>query len=213
MLANHSYSHWNYPRADFDAFSQGSSDVLGLTLTLTGGTGADAMADDKRRFNPMRLTGTLDQDTRRMTGRFIAATPAVGGTLPVVAIGLDNDPLRGKGSLSFDTIDLKFAPGALQPHHLSPLATSIMTSDVSGTASFTGRFDWSPAGGSSGGVLVTEGMNFTGPAGIAELPKPGPSHKGGGKRHEPSPRIAHHLGSYRSLFPGAACLSWPANPL
>ncbi len=155
-------------QGNFDAFSQGSSDVLGLKLTLTSGTGADAMADDKRRFNPMRLTGTLDQDTRRMTGRFIAATPAVGGTLPVVAIGLDNDPLSGKGSLSFDTIDLKFTPGALQPHHLSPLATSIMTSDVSGTASFTGRFDWSPAGGSSGGVLVTEGMNFTGPAGIAE---------------------------------------------
>lgn len=156
-------------QGNFDAFSQGSSDVLGLKLTLTGGTGADALADDKRRFNPMRLSGTLDQDTRRISGRFVAAIPAVGGApLPVIAIGLDNDPLSGKGRLSFDTIDLKFAPGALQPHHLSPLASTIMTSDVSGAASFTGRFDWSPAGGSSGGVLVTEGMNFTGPAGIAE---------------------------------------------
>ena len=159
-------------QGDFDAYSQGSSDVLGLKLSLTSGTGADAMADDKRRFNPMRLTGTLEQDTRRMTGRFVAATPAVpapgGGPLPVVAIGLDNDPLSGKGRLSFDTIDLKFAPGALQPHHLSPLATTIMTRDVSGSASFTGRFDWAPAGGSSGGVLATDGINFTGPAGIAE---------------------------------------------
>lgn len=156
----------------FDAFSQGNSDVLGLKLSLTAGTGSDALADDKRRFNPMRLTGTLNQDTRRMTGRFVAATPAVpaagGGPLPVVAIGLDNDSLTGKGRLSFDTIDLKFAPGSLQPHHLSPLTSTIMTRDVSGAASFTGQFDWTPAGGSSGGILTTDGMNFTGPAGVAQ---------------------------------------------
>lgn len=160
----------------FDAFSQGTSPVLGLNLTLAGGTAEDALKTDDpaalRRFNLMKISGALTQDTRRMSGHFIAATPSVrgkdGGPLPIVAIDLDNDPVRARGSLSFSTLDLTFDPTGLQPSQLSPLVAVVMSKDVTGKASFNGKFQWDGETTASAGVLETGGLNFTGAAGVSQ---------------------------------------------
>ncbi|MBW8733476.1 MAG: hypothetical protein JF571_04050 [Asticcacaulis sp.] len=62
----------------FDVFSQADSDVLGMKLLLDGATITDAVVGDQRRFNPMRLAGTMTQDRKALGGRFTASVPVAG---------------------------------------------------------------------------------------------------------------------------------------
>jgi hypothetical protein len=60
---------------------------------------------------------------------------------------------------------LTFTAQGLQPDDLSPLAADYLKSPVEGSAAFAGRFDWSPTGTTSSGLLTTPGLDFTSPAG------------------------------------------------
>ncbi len=155
-----------------DVYSQAGSDVLGLKMQLAAATLSDGLPVAQRRFNAMLLTGTLGQDMRRMTGRFTAGTPDLktksGGPTPIATIALDNDVVTNAGSLSFATVGLNFAPDGLQPIHLSPQIASVMSRDVSGTATFTGAFDWTKTTTDSHGVLTVDGLNFRGGMGVAQ---------------------------------------------
>ncbi|WP_443748398.1 intermembrane phospholipid transport protein YdbH family protein [Asticcacaulis solisilvae] len=153
----------------FEVFSQADSDALGMKLALDTATITDAMADDQRRFNAMKLGGTLAQDRKALTGRLTASVPVSGKAQPVATIALDNDVKSGRGSLSFDTHDyLTFAKDGLQPDDLSPIAGSILAKDVSGHAAFTGSFDWAGEQTGSHGLLTATDINYTGATGVSQ---------------------------------------------
>jgi len=153
----------------FDVYSQADSNVLGMKLSLDTATITDALPDDKRRFNPMHLGGTLVQDRKALTGRLTASVPVGGKAQPVAAIALDNDVKTGRGGLGFDTRDyLTFGPGGLQPSDLSPIAGSLLAKDVTGRANFTGAFEWAGGKTSSHGVLTASDIDYTGMTGVSQ---------------------------------------------
>lgn len=118
-------------------------------------TGAEA------RFNPFLMTGDAsldafiwraDLDFKRPTGE------ALGNAL------VTQDGRLGLGVVVIETEMLTFAEGGLQPLQLSPLA-SVVGSPVTGQAKFKGRFDWTPAGSTSNGVISIPRLDFQSPAG------------------------------------------------
>ena len=155
----------------FGAFSIAGSDVVGLKASLDGAALSDASPVDEERFHPLRLNGTLAQDARALTGRFIASTPkalVAGKPMPLVAIDLDNDNAAQKGQLRLRTLGLTFVPGGLQPRDLSQMGTAIMAKQVSGALSFDGGFRWDHKTTSSAGILKVDGLSFAGAIGTAE---------------------------------------------
>ncbi len=153
------------------AFSLPHSEAIGLKAGLTRGRVSDSSPDAEERFYPLTLTGTLVQDARALTGRFVAATPKAvlqGKPRPVVAIDLDNDNAAQKGQLRLRTLDLTFAPGGLQPRDLSQMGTAILAKSVSGGLSFDGGFRWDHKTTSSAGILKVDGLSFAGAIGTAE---------------------------------------------
>src|SRR5690606_13235187 len=76
-----------------------------------------------------------------------------------------HDGETGAGGVGIDARDVAFAPGALQPADLSPLAARVASAEAQGTADFTGEILWTSEGGSSRGRLSTEGLDFVSPAG------------------------------------------------
>ena len=153
----------------FEVFSQADSDALGMKLALETAVITDAMTAEQRRFNAMRLNGTLNQDRKALAGRFTASVPVAGKAQPIAALSLDNDVRTGKGSLGFDTKDyLTFAPGGLQPGDLSQIAGNILAKDVSGRAGFTGAFEWAGDKTASHGILTANDINYTGMTGVSQ---------------------------------------------
>ncbi len=154
----------------FQAFSIPGSAVTGLKATVAAAAITDASPAGQTRFNPLSVTGTLTQDARAMTGRFVAAakTPAAKAA-SVADIALDADPVSGRGTLNVDTRDyLTFAHGGLQPVQLTPTVAAILSKDVSGKARFTGGFAFDKDTSSSSGVLTLDGLNFTGATGVSQ---------------------------------------------
>ena len=164
--------HLGGGQGTFDAFTIAGSEAVGLKAHLVSSAVTDTSPAAATRFHPLTIAGDLVQDTRAMTGRFIAATPSVkdakGRPFAIAAVNLDNDIATGAGSLSFKTLDLKFTPGSLQPSYLSPLVTVLMSKDVSGGLDFTGAFNWTKDTSTSGGVLKLNGLNFTGATGVSQ---------------------------------------------
>ncbi len=156
----------------FQAFSIPGSDITGMKAQVTAATVADAMPADQVRFNPLVITGSLTQDSRAMTGRFLAATPKLmkgGKPAPVADIALDSDPVSGKGAVTVDTRDyLTFDAHGLQPVFLSPTVAAIFSKDVSGKAAFKGGFNFDKDTSASSGTLTLDGLNFTGAAGVSQ---------------------------------------------
>ena len=145
--------------------------AVGLKANLTSAIATDALPADQTRFTPLTLSGTLINDARNLTGRFVAATPsaktAAGAPLPIVAIDLDNNNVTNSGALSFHTLDMAFDPQALQPVYLSPLVAAIFSKDVSGKAGFTGAFTWNKDAAESHGDLILDGLNYIGATGAS----------------------------------------------
>jgi len=155
----------------FGAVSLPGSDAIGLKASLGGAMVSDSSPADAERFHPLHLTGTLNQDARALTGRFIASTPrerVAGKPMPVVAIDLDNDNAAQKGQLRLRTLGLTFTPDGLQPRDLSEMGTAILAKSVSGTLSFDGGFRWDHKATSSAGILKVDGLSFAGAIGTAE---------------------------------------------
>jgi len=132
---------------------------LGVTATLAHATVADTAA--KTRFEPVQMAAAARLTGERWTAELTAATPA-GQALGRAS--LRHDMGDGRGGLAFDTGDLVFAEGGLQPARLSPLA-SALASPVNGRVQFTGSLDWTPAGATSRGTLTVDGLDFQSAAG------------------------------------------------
>lgn len=152
----------------------GASDASG-TLTATGssaGLGLDARIDAAtvtdatvpRRFNALTARGRAGLASNQWTGAFDLARS--GNTLGSVA--LSHDGRTGQGGVTIEAPSLTFAEGGLQPADLSPLVADFVRSPAVGTASFTGRIDWTSDpldAGSSSGRLIIPSLDFVSPAG------------------------------------------------
>lgn len=140
--------------------------VLGMTgqrLHMSASITAAEVIDTAPavRFHPLRMTGRAGLAQERWTADLAFRTPA---GQPVATAALRHDGRAGRGGVAFDTGVLTFAEGGLQPVQLSPLAQAV-GSPASGTARFTGAFDWTPAGATSSGTLSVPRMDFKSPAG------------------------------------------------
>ena len=143
------------------AFATGSNAGLGLEARIASADVLDATRP--RRFNPLTATGSATLVDERWTGAlYVARNGIVLGGLT-----LAHDGVAGEGGVVIDAPDLVFAEGGLQPADLSPLAADFVQSPATGSASFTGRLDWSDdlPEGSSSGRLVIPGIDFVSPAG------------------------------------------------
>jgi hypothetical protein len=145
------------------------------TLTATGSrAGLDldaristAVVNDTttpRRFNALTAQGRAGLASDQWSGAFDLARSGN----PLGRLTLAHDGTTGRGGVTIDAPALAFAEDGLQPADLSPLAAEFVQSPAMGSASFTGRIDWSPdlpEGGSSSGRLIVPGLDFVSPAG------------------------------------------------
>ena len=129
------------------------------TVRVEGGAVTDAAPE--RRFNTILAKGGLALSGGLWSGTFQAATP-VGA--PLGEIRLRHVVATGRGQADIDASKLIFAPGALQPADLSPMAA--FAREAKGAASFTGVFAWDPNGATSRGRLVADKIDFTSPIGF-----------------------------------------------
>jgi len=144
----------------------------GPALSLSGPALSGRLVDlaEPRRFEALAATGAAALTNETWEGRFdlvpeAAATRAPG---PVATALLRHDGRTGVGALMLDTPVLAFAPRGLQPADLTPLGADVITGAVEGEARFAGRFDWTPAGATSGGVAEARGLAFDSPLGRVE---------------------------------------------
>jgi len=113
------------------------------------------------RFNPVRLAGGARLMGGVLRGDLAISDPA---GRPLAGLTLSHAMASGRGGVEIATGRLVFAADGLQPAALSPLAAAI-GSPARGEASFTGRFDWTPKGSTSSGVLEVPHLDFQSPAG------------------------------------------------
>lgn len=119
--------------------------------------------EDPRRFLPVRASGQVGLADEVWSGAFDVRDGKHG--IHLAELSILHTGLTESGTLEIDARDVAFAPDRLQPDDLSPLAASFATADASGEVDFAGRFDWSPDGLTSGGVVSTDGLDFVSPAG------------------------------------------------
>ncbi|MBB5747342.1 intermembrane phospholipid transport protein YdbH family protein [Brevundimonas variabilis] len=143
--------------------ASGSAAGLGLDATLSSARIRDTL--EPTRFLPLTASGTAGLAADRWTGLFDVAR----GTNPLGQVRLAHDGLAAAGGVTLDFPALRFTPDGLQPDDLSPLAADWVQSPVTGSAGFSGRFDWAaPDVASSSGVLRLDDLDFTSPAGAVE---------------------------------------------
>lgn len=125
---------------------------------------------EPRRFETLAATGAAALGDETWEGRFDLAPEAAAARAPgpVATALLRHDGRTGVGALTLDTPALTFAPRGLQPADLTPLGADLITGVVEGEARFAGRFDWTPAGATSGGVAEARGLAFDSPLGRVE---------------------------------------------
>ncbi|WP_395671488.1 YdbH domain-containing protein [Phenylobacterium sp.] len=133
--------------------------VLDADVRIAGAQVSDAAP--QVRFQPLRVAGQAGLAREVWTARLSATT--LGGA-PIGQADLRHEAASGAGGVDLDTGMLSFAEGGLQPLQLSPLAAAV-GSPATGSARFTGRFDWTPTGVTSRGVLTVPRLDFLSPAG------------------------------------------------
>lgn len=145
----------------------GAASGLGLEAAVTSARVTDTAKE--QRFNPLAASGSAALRKDRWTGGFDLVLAAPGHqSHPLAHITLDHNSLTGVGGMAFETPNLAFAKDALQPDDITPLIEDFVQSPVTGSADFTGRFDWSPSlpeGGQSSGRLIVPNIDFVSPAG------------------------------------------------
>jgi hypothetical protein len=112
------------------------------------------------RFRPLGVAGRAGLIGGDWAGNFTAVTRAA---RPIATVRLRHHVATGAGRLDIDARALLFAPGALQPADLTPLAN--FARDTEGPARFKGWFAWGGGGTTSGGELVAKGLKFKSPVG------------------------------------------------
>ncbi len=113
------------------------------------------------RFNPFLMTG--DASLSAFIWRADLDFRLPNGTKLGNAL-VTQDGRLGLGVAVIETEMLTFAEGGLQPARISPLAASVGSPAV-GQAKFKGRFDWTPEGSTSNGVVTIPRLDFQSPAG------------------------------------------------
>ena len=114
-----------------------------------------------QRFQPLDATGSASLAADVWQGRFeVSAGPHRLGR-----VDLKHDGRAEAGGVAFDASDLVFAEDGLQPDDVTPLTEGLIDPPVTGGAGFTGRFDWTPEGATSSGVLTVRDLDFVSPAG------------------------------------------------
>lgn len=131
---------------------------LAVAATIRSARLTDTAAE--RRFNPVRGSGQASLRRGTWQARFTVTDPE-GRKLGDAHLA---QTPNGQGKLEFDTGELSFAEGGLQPADLSPLAAAV-GSPATGQARFSGVMGRSPQAASSGGVLDITRMDFRSPAG------------------------------------------------
>jgi hypothetical protein len=149
------------------AAGEGGFDVRGGEAGLTTAAvrvGAATVTDigPVKRYEPLTLSGGIDLAGGVWRGRFDGATP---GGVRLGAVDVTHAVATGAGAAVIDARGITFADGGLQPGDLTPLIEGVSTG-ASGAVDFTGRVDWAQGQEpTSSGRLVTQGLNFTSPAG------------------------------------------------
>lgn len=146
------------------AFATGSRAGLGLDATIASANVEDATRP--RRFNALTASGSARLADEIWSGAFdLARNAATLGRLTVAHNGL-----TGEGGIVIDAASLVFAEDGLQPADLSPLAADFVQSPATGSASFSGRLNWTKDAdaGTSSGRLDIPGLDFTSPAGAVK---------------------------------------------
>jgi hypothetical protein len=115
------------------------------------------------RFNPALISGTATSRVGDWKGEF-AATDPQGRALGRAS--LTQTLATKSGVMSFDTGELTFAEGGLQPAALSPLVVAV-ASPASGRARFVGQVGWTEGSEeiTGGGTLDLTDVGFRSPAG------------------------------------------------
>ena len=146
------------------AFATGSRGGLGLEAVIASADVEDATRP--RRFNPLTAAGSATLADERWSGAFDLARKGV----VLGELTLAHDGLTGEGGVVIDAPNLVFAEDGLQPADLSPLAADFVQSPATGSAAFTGRLNWTKDAeqGTSSGLLVIPGLDFTSPAGAVK---------------------------------------------
>ena len=134
---------------------------LGLTADIRTGLVSDMAAEP--RFHPLRGHGQIALADDTWTGHLQLNERSVGHR--VMDVDVRHSGRSGAGGVRLDATGLTFAPQALQPSQITPLAETFVRSPVTGTADFTGHIDWTGQGLTSGGRFVTPGLDFVSPLG------------------------------------------------
>lgn len=135
-------------------------------LTLEAEIASARLSDTARplRFRPLGMTGAARLANERWSG----GVDLTASDARVAHVDFAHDGAAEAGGLSIDTGELVFAPEGLQPSRLTPLLDDAVAEPVTGSARFQGRFDWTPSGVTSSGVVSTPGLDFTSPLGPVE---------------------------------------------
>ncbi len=134
-----------------------AGEALAATATLS--TLTIAQAADLELVAPVVVAGQASLKNDRAAFAFDVNTPRGAG------LGRGegtHDMKSGKGEAVFDSGDLVFAPGGLQPDGLIPALRGIISS-ASGSSGGKAAFAWTPTGVTSSGSAVARDVSFQGP--------------------------------------------------
>lgn len=133
----------------------------GLEMDADALTARVADTTDPRRFYPLDAEGGASLAGDVWLGRFDLSS----GGHRLGSVDLKHDGRAEAGGVAFDASNLVFAEDGLQPEDVTPLTEGLIDSPVTGAAGFRGRFDWTPEGATSQGVLTVQDLDFVSPAG------------------------------------------------
>lgn len=127
-------------------------------LTMDAGVEAARVTDttEPERFYPLDAVGSAFLAGDVWQGRFDLSS----GRHRLGSVDLKHDGRLEAGGVTFDASGLVFAEGGLQPGDVTPLAEGLIEEPVTGAAGFTGRFNWTPEGVTSGGLLTIRDLDF-----------------------------------------------------
>ena len=139
------------------AGASGDPDTAALVFDQAGLTDTT----DPVRFRPLAGAGRFDLAGGVWRGHIAVASQA---GHPIGEVVVQHDIATGVGRADIDAGALRFAPGALQPADLTPMAAFVREAD--GLAAFKGWFAWRSSGAlASGGGLEARALSFKSPLG------------------------------------------------
>jgi hypothetical protein len=134
-----------------------SGDKMTATANLSSLT--IAQAAELELVAPVAVSGAARLENDKASFDFDVKTPR--GVLLGRGEGAHNMK-SGRGSATFDSGDLAFVAGNLQPDRLIPALKGIISA-ATGSAGGKAEFSWTPAGVTSSGAALAKDVSFQGP--------------------------------------------------